>query len=125
MTKIISKPNCGNSPKMEFIKEFNIAYANGDVEFINASVTEDIVLNIIGDKKIEGKENFIQELEKMQSQKIGELVIEQILSHGKEGAANGIIELSDGRKYAFADFYVFQGAKGKKIKTITSYIIGL
>lgn len=65
MTKIISSPNCGNSPKMEFLKDFNIAFAKGNLEIIADSVTDDIVWNIIGDRKIEGKENFMQELEKI------------------------------------------------------------
>lgn len=60
MTKIISSPNCGNSPKMEFLKDFNIAFAKGNLEIIADSVTDDIVWNIIGDRKIEGKENFMQ-----------------------------------------------------------------
>lgn len=125
MTKIISSPNCGNSPKMEFLKEFNIAFAKGDVVFITESVTDDIVWNIIGDKKIEGKERFAMELEKMKSKKVSKLVLEQILSHGKEGAANGIMKMQDGKEYAFSDFYVFQGAKGTKIKSMTSYVIGV
>ncbi|MRH99211.1 nuclear transport factor 2 family protein [Kriegella sp. EG-1] len=125
MTKIVSSPNCGNSPKMEFLKEFNIAFAKGDVAFLTESVTVDIVWNIIGDKKIEGKEKFIVELEKMKSEKVSELVLEQILSHGKEGAVNGILKMQDGKKYAFSDFYVFQGAKGTKIKAMTSYVIGI
>lgn len=123
MTKIISSPNCGNSPKMEFLKEFNIAFAKGDVAFLINSVTDDIVWNIIGDKKIEGKERFTVELEKMKFKKVSELVLEQILSHGKEGAVNGTMKIQDGKKYAFSDFYVFQGAKGTKIKFITSYVI--
>ena len=65
MTKIISNPNCGNSPKMEFLKDFNIAFATGNVEFT----------------------------------------------------------LESDKKYAFSDFYIFNGAKGSKIKSITSYII--
>jgi len=125
MTKIVSSPNCGNSPKMEFLKEFNIAFAKGDVAFITESVTDDIVWNIIGDKKIEGKEKIIVELEKMKSEKVSELVLEQILSHGKEGAVNGVFKMQDGKKYAFSDFYVFQGAKGTKIKSMTSYVIGI
>ncbi|HLU51685.1 MAG TPA: hypothetical protein VKZ42_05925 [Flavobacteriaceae bacterium] len=125
MTKIISSPNCGNSPKMEFLKEFNIAFANGDVEFISESVTDDVVWNIIGDKKIEGKEKFTEELNRMKSEKVSELILQHILSHGKEGAANGIIKMSDGKKYAFSDFYVFRGAKGTKIKSLTSYVIGI
>ncbi len=123
MTKIVSSPNCGNSPKMEFLKEFNIAFAKGNVEFITESVTDDIVWNIIGDKQMEGKEQFTEELEKMKSEKVSELVLKQILSHGKEGAANGVMKMQDGKKYAFSDFYVFQGAKGTKIKAMTSYVI--
>jgi hypothetical protein len=123
MTKITSSPNCGNSPKMEFIKQFNIAFANGDIERIITSVTDDIVWDIIGDKKIKGKEHFTKELEKMRSLETAELIIEQILSHGKEGAANGIIRMQNGQQYAFADFYTFKGASGTQIKAITSYVL--
>ena len=123
MTKIVSSPNCGNSPKMEFLKDFNIAFAKGNVEFIVDSVTDDVIWNIIGDKKLDGKKTFEEELEKMKSEKATELIIDQILSHGKEGAANGIIKMQNGKKYAFSDFYKFKGAKGAKIKSITSYVI--
>lgn len=125
MTKIISSPNCGNSPKMEFIKQFNIAFAKGDMDFIRESVTDDIVLSLVGDKKIVGIKSFTEELEKMKTMKVKELKIEQILSHGKEGAANGILKMQDGKSYAFADFYAFQGAKNVKIKMLTSYVIGI
>jgi hypothetical protein len=125
MTKIVSSPNCGNSPKMEFLKEFNIAFANGNVEFIIESVTDEIIWNIIGDRKIEGKEKFSEELEKMKSEKATEIIIDQIVSHGKEGASNGIMKMQNGKKYAFSDFYKFKGVKGEKIKSITSYVIGI
>ena len=93
------------------------------MEFITESVTDDIVWNIIGDRKIEGKEKFTEELEKMKSEKATELIIDQILSHGKEGATNGIIKMQNGKKYAFSDFYKFKGAKAAKIKSISSYVI--
>ncbi|WP_339703419.1 nuclear transport factor 2 family protein [uncultured Marixanthomonas sp.] len=125
MTKIIASPNCGNSPKMEFLKQFNIAFAEGNVEFLIEGVTEGIVWNVIGDKKIEGIEAFTAELERMQAVKASELKLNQILSHGKEGAANGMMIMENGNKYAFSDFYVFQSTKGEKIKTITSYCIKL
>ncbi|MDR7132573.1 hypothetical protein J2X69_004946 [Algoriphagus sp. 4150] len=64
MTKITSSPNCGNSPKMAFLKEFKIAYATGNVEFLVESITDEIVWNIVGDKRIQGKENVTDELEK-------------------------------------------------------------
>lgn len=123
MTKIISSPNCGNSPKMEFLRQFNIAFAEGNVGFLTDNVAQDIVLDIIGDKKIEGNEAFKEELEKMQSTKVTELILNQILSHGKEGAVNGLMTMENGNQYAFSDFYVFQSTKGEKVKAITSYCI--
>jgi len=125
MTKIISSPNCGNSPKMEFLKLFNIAFAKGDVAFLNENVTDDIVWNMIGDKKLEGIKAFTEELEKMQSVKASELILNQIISHGKEGAVNGVMTMENGKQYAFSDFYLFQSAKGEKLKEITSYCIKL
>ena len=125
MTKIIASPNCGNSPKMEFLKQFNIAFAEGDIAFLTKKVTDNIVWNIIGDKKIEGIEAFTEELEKMRSVRATELKLDQILSHGKEGAANGIMIMENSNQYAFSDFYVFQSAKGEKIQAITSYCIKL
>ncbi|WP_047245754.1 nuclear transport factor 2 family protein [Maribacter thermophilus] len=125
MTKIISSPNCGNSPKMEFLKQFNIAFAKGDIAFLIENVTDDIVWNIIGDKKLEGIKAFTEELAKMQSVKASNLILNQILSHGKEGAANGVMTMESGKQYAFSDFYLFQSAKGEKLKEITSYCIKL
>lgn len=123
MTKIISSPNCGNSPKMEFLKEFKIGFAKVDIGFITENVTDDIIWKIVGDRKIEGKENFTVELKKMTFEKANELVLEQILSHGKDGAVNRIIKMQNGKKYAFSDFYKFKGDKDVKIKSITSYIV--
>src|SRR5690606_22208376 len=111
MAKIISSTNCGNSPKMTFLKEFNIAFAKNNLDFIIENVTDEIVWNIIGDRKIEGREDFMDELKKMKSEKTTELFIDQILSHGKTGASNGIIKMQNGKKYAFSDFYVFQNTK--------------
>jgi len=123
MTKIIASPNCSNSPKMEFLKQFNIAFAEGHVAFLTENVTDDIAWNIIGDRKIEGIKAFTAELEKMQSVKASELILNQILSHGKEGAVNGLMTMENGNRYAFSDFYIFQSTKGEKVKAITSYCI--
>lgn len=123
MTKIISTPNCGNSPKMELLTQFNIAFAKADVEFLTEYVTDDIEWNIIGERHIIGKSQFIEHLESIKCEKVAELTICQVLSHGKEGAANGLLKTQNGQKYSFADFYRFHGAKNVKIKAITSYCI--
>ncbi len=78
---------------------------------------------IIGDRRVEEKEKFTAELEKMKSEKATELIIDQILSPGKEGATNEIMKMQNGKEYAFSDFYKFKRAKGAIIKSITSYVI--
>jgi hypothetical protein len=123
MVKIIVKSNCGNAPKIEFLKEINIAFVEGNSDFLIESVTDNIVWKIIGDRIIEGKEKFKNELEKMNSEKASELKLNRILTHGKEGAVSGIIKMENGKEYAFSDFYEFRSAKGDKVKEITSYII--
>lgn len=64
MAIINVKADCGNSPKMAFLKEFNIAVAEQDRKFLMESVSDTIIWDIVGDKKIEGKEDFAKELEK-------------------------------------------------------------
>jgi len=123
MVLINVKADCGNSPKMAFLKELNIAFAELNRKFLMESVSDEIIWDIVGDKKIEGKENFAKELEKIKTKRTAELTLLQILSHGKEGAANGLIKIEDGEKYAFSNFYKFIGAKGAKIKSITTYLI--
>lgn len=123
MTKITLTSDCGNSPKKEFIQKINIAFAKGDLNFLLERVTDDIIWNIIGDKKITGKEKVREELENMKTQKASELILDRILTHGKEGAASGIIKMQNAKKYAFSDFYEFSGAKATKLKSITSFVI--
>ncbi|GET25548.1 nuclear transport factor 2 family protein [Prolixibacter sp. NT017] len=123
MTKITVGADCGNAPKREFLKEINIAFAKGNEDFLIDSVTDTIVWNMIGDRIIEGKETFKKELEKMKAEKVSELILDRILTHGKEGAVSGVMKMQNGKTYAFSDFYEFSGAKGVRVKSISSYII--
>uniref|UniRef100_UPI00404A9EDF nuclear transport factor 2 family protein n=1 Tax=Fulvivirga sp. TaxID=1931237 RepID=UPI00404A9EDF len=117
------KTDCGNAPKREFLKDFRIAMAKGNQDFLLNSVTDDIVWNVVGWKLTEGKDSYSKELKKMLSNDTKGLTIHQILSHGKEGAINGTIETETGDVIEFSEFYVFQGAKGDKIKSIITYLI--
>ena len=107
MTKITLKTDCGHSPKKEFLKDFNVAFGKGNTKFLADHVTDDIVWTMVGDKNIEGKE----------------CIIEKVVTHGKEGAVNGIMKMENGKEYAFSDFYEFKNSTSTEVKTITSYVI--
>lgn len=123
MTVIVGNTDCGNSPKMEFLKEFNIAFAKGDVEFLTQHVTDDFIWEMIGKSNVEGKEKFKEALLLMMEYQTSELRFEHILSHGKFGAVHGKMKMKSGEQYAFADFYNFATAKGDKVKKLTSLVI--
>lgn len=115
--------DCDNSPKKKFLKQFNTAFANGNMAFLTEAVTDDIRWVMIGTKTIEGKDDFVAALERMKDDMVKEMIIDKIITHGKEGAANGVMKMENGKNYAFSDVYVFSSAKGTAIKTITSYVI--
>tara|TARA_R110002096_G_scaffold134785_4_gene286073 strand:+ start:420 stop:809 length:390 start_codon:yes stop_codon:yes gene_type:complete len=125
MLKITIPIDCGNSPKMEFLKQFNIAFAESNTSFLLESVVDDITWNILGDRLINGKTEFSAELDRMKSEAPTELIIEKIITHGKLGAVNGIMKMPNEKSYAFSDIYEFSTAKGSKIATITSYVIAV
>lgn len=123
MTKVIVGEDCGNSPKNIFLKDLTIAFAKRDSKFILGKVTEDFRWNIIGDKLIQGKDNFAETLEWMKYDKAIELSIHHIATHGKSGFVNGTIKLKNKKTNTFCDVYEFSNTKGTAVKEITSYVI--
>ncbi len=122
MTKISVSPDCKSAPKKAFIKDFNIAYATGDANFIIDHVSDDIVWNLHGGKNIKGKKEFSKEVNIMKDYTTDEVVIHSIITHGTEGAANGEMKMGDST-YVFCDVYRFTGAGSNIIKQMDSYVI--
>lgn len=123
MTRVIISEDCGNSPKNLFLEELTVAFAKGNSEFILGNVTEDIRWNVVGEKLIQGRDNFAAALKRMKDDKAMELAIRHVATHGKTGAVDGIIKLQSGKTRAFCDVYEFRGAKATSVKEITSYVI--
>lgn len=123
MLEIISTTDCGNSPKAQLLKDWNIAFAKGDTGFLLEKVTEDINWQLVGDRQIEGKIDFAAALQKMKTTKAVKLRIDHVITHGKAGSVNGMLLLEDGKRYAFCDVYTFKNARAKQIKAIASYVI--
>ena len=123
MTKIISSEDCGNSPKKLFVQKLTIAFAKVDSKYMLGNVTDDIRWNIVGDELIQGKQSFAKALEQRKADKVAQLTIHHISTHGKSGAANGTIKFKNGKTRAFCDVYEFKDTKGSSVKEITSYRI--
>jgi hypothetical protein len=125
MTKVIIGEDCGNSPKNLFVQELTIALAKGDTKFILINVTEDIHWNLVGDRLIEGKAKIKEILEQMKNDKVTELTLDHIATHGKAGAVDGRMRFKNGKTVAECNVYEFSNRKGSRVRKITSYEIEL
>ena len=123
MTRVIASEDCGNSPKNKFLEKLTVAFAEGNAGFILGSVTDDIRWNIVGGRLVQGKDDFALALRGMKNDKVVELTIDHVATHGRAGAVNGTRKSKNGKRRAFCDVYEFSGAKGTSVKEITSYVI--
>jgi ketosteroid isomerase-like protein len=123
MAEIVVSADCGNSPKRILLKDLNIAFVTGDLDFVAGVVTDDITWTMVGDDSVQGKQPFLETVRGMNGADVAKLTIHSVITHGREGAANGTLELKNGKQYEFCDVFQFRGAKGTRIKSIRSYVI--
>jgi len=103
---VLGDLSCNNAPKREIIRDFVIALHIGNPKKVDAYITDDCELDSsITDKKISA------------------LNLLTIISHGKDGAAEGIIYLYSGQTISFAYFFKFENHKKTAlIKEVTRYL---
>lgn len=115
-------PNdCGNAPKKKIILDFNIAFAHGDVEGVLAFLSPGAIWEVVGDNTWSGTAEIQTALKGMGSIKARKLNIQQIITHGKDASAHGVMEFVEGR-IRFADFYEFTSAGSSKIKRMLTFV---
>ena len=102
-----------------------IAFANGNIDYITDNLPEQITWLIIGEKIINGKKNFLTELEKHKLWKTKDLIIDTIITHGTDASVAGLATLENNTGFSFCDIYKFKGAGGTGINSITTFIIDL
>lgn len=122
MVQVHCPIDCGNAPRKQVLRDLNIAFAQGDVDAVLDMVRDNIVWNIVGERRIEGIDEMRSALNAMKEVEAKELHIHHIITHGSEAALHGTITMADGSRWAFCDVYVFAGfSKTAKLKEITSY----
>ncbi|OOG78294.1 nuclear transport factor 2 family protein [Algoriphagus sp. A40] len=123
--KLSIPPDCGNSTKKKHLADLTAFFASYAIPEAMEFLTEDVIWTLVGDKPIQGKENFAAALREMSDIKATELTIHQLITHGKEAAVSGEMVMEDGKIYGFSDFYSFTSPGAKKVKSIRSYVIQL
>lgn len=126
MVKINVLEDCGNAPKKQFLKDFIIAVVKNENAFLARNVTKDICWNVVGGRSAQGQQEVLLELQRFRSDKVVELNIYTIVTHGYNGVANGLLKFKGGKTVAFCDVYLFKASTNNApIKTIDTYAIHL
>ena len=126
MVKINVYEDCGNAPKKLFLKDFIVSIVTNDHTAITRNTTDDISWNLVGDRRIEGKEHVLSELRQLRHDKAVELTIHTIATHGYNGVVDGILKFKGGKSIAFCDVYQFRSSTNNApVKAITTYAIGV
>lgn len=114
--------NCDNAPKRRYIRNYLLAAwsqnasATGNYLSLKAQLTEAGQSN-----PLEGLDNMLTAYHT--TDRIRSLMIHQILTHGKEGAAHASLTLHSGEHVHFAEFYQFDShRKDAKLLKITRYL---
>ena len=123
MTKITVHAALGPSPRKQFLQDWHTAYVNGNLDFLADNITDDITLQIVGQATTTGKAAVIETMKARMESPVAELVIHEIITHGREAAVNGEIHYEDGHMDAFCEMYTFKNTKANTLKAITAYAI--
>ncbi|MCM4161709.1 nuclear transport factor 2 family protein [Antarcticibacterium flavum] len=115
--------------KEEFIRRFNEAFSNNDLDLILGHMSDDIEWVFIGEKTMKGKKAVEEFMEPMKNIETLEMELQQIIIQDGVAAANGRMKIKEPtgeiKSFGFADFYEFTGQEALKIKKMTSYVSGI
>jgi len=126
MVTINVAEDCGNAPKKLFLRDFIVGIVNNDIALVSRCLTDDVVWNIVNEQSTYGKKEILTKLQHDRSDKVIELSINTIVTHGYDGVINGVFKFKNGKAVAFCDIYRFRSpANNTPIKQITTYAIAL
>lgn len=124
MVKLTIPGPSEHAPLQNLIRDYNIAFAEADLDAIVSMMAEDAVWEMVGDKTVSGFDRIKETLSTMGLEKANELVIHAIISHGNMVACNGELRYGD-MAVAFCDIYTLTRGKSPKVKKLTSYGVEL
>lgn len=120
---VLCQLNCDNSPKRRMIRDFLIAAVAKKPKALSLLLDQQFCFVLPGSITLTGIESFSDYTQK-RHEHIRTLEIQSIVTHGKEGAAHGMITTKNNQKIYFAIMVLFSGnQKNALITQTTAYFI--
>ena len=117
-----------NSPKAQFVNEFNSWFMTQENDKILSVLTPDIEWEMVGEEPISGieavRESFLPRSESPDYPSMETMVVGGIVTHGREAVSYGHMTMTDGTKYKFTDILHFKDlSRTPRIRKILSFVI--
>jgi len=126
MVKIMVHERCDNAPKKAFLRDFVIAAAKGDAQEIDDKITNDVRWNVLGRCSWDGRQQVLAELQNFGDSTLTELVINTVVTHGYDGAVDGLLTFADGGTRSFCHIFTFRASTNNSpIKAIRTYEVAM
>ncbi|MEG9326710.1 nuclear transport factor 2 family protein [Salinimicrobium catena] len=111
----------------KFLRKVNMAFQEGDSEFLLNSVTDDFCWNIVGQKLVGGKSEFSEAIEQMHATPTMKIQVKNVIINNKDAIVEGIViarNRKDQKKYfSFCDVFTLTNTSEPKIRKMRSYVI--
>jgi ketosteroid isomerase-like protein len=114
------------SRRKQAVEEYFDGFRSSDHEAILALLTDDVEWNIVGFKRLTGKEAFDAEIENPAFEGSPKLIVDRLVEEGNTIAAihQGTGQLRGGQPFRFAGNTVFT-FQGDLIRRVESYVVPL
>lgn len=122
MVTITDKPDCGNAPRMQILRDLVVAIAERDHHHIESVLSDDFTWTLIGDHTMGSRDELRTWLTALPT--VSEVEFGTLVTHGRGASVDGVFHLVDGSHSAFSHVLNFAGAaKAAKLASVKSYVI--
>ncbi|MHA7262906.1 hypothetical protein ACX80W_06830 [Arthrobacter sp. TMN-37] len=124
MIALTEPAGCGNAPRQLIIRDVVLALAAVDEPQLRRLLAETVRWDLPGAESIEGMDALTGRLSRQDE--VAGIALASILTHGREGSADGVLTFAGGARQAFCHVLRFaSAAKTAKVTGIRSYLIDL
>jgi len=120
LPKVTKSADCGNSPKNLLVQALAIALETANGAAFARCTSEDVVWAVPGRRSFQGRTAALARLRSKQPDS-ARIVVRHIVSHGRGGAAEGLLIDESGLSHGFCHVMEFANAKGDRVSAIFSY----
>lgn len=110
------------SQELDFLIKLNAAFLDFDWDLLESMITDDFIIDWVGDSVIHGKKEFMKFMRAFDHPLTVHFEAESIAIQGNEAAQYGNMTNESGTRYRFADFIELTNEEPIRAKKIVSFI---